>query len=313
MSRVHVIGSVNIDLWLDFDELPHAGQTVAAKSGSRMPGGKGNNQAVAAALSGGRVTLVASVGFDAETVLEPTIKAGVNTQHVFFRDEIGTGGAIVCVDPAGENFVLIASGANILLTPQVLDNYVLENVTESDIVLLQHEIPMETVHHALKQAREVPGARTILNPTPYYANDIEYSSLVDVLIPNSNEFFAFCGKENKGDDLEAVAAVARELPDDFPTLIVTCGGQGAVVRVDGKLWHIPPIVIEVVDTTGAGDTFCGVFASAWSYGMDVLRAAQRASIAAGLSVSARGAQGSMPTPYAIEQMALVNPCDPREL
>lgn len=300
-ARIGVFGSANADLVVTVDRTPSPGETVTGRSFTTVPGGKGANQAIAAARAGGRVRMAGAVGTDGygQQLLETLTEAGVDTRAVQRRADVMTGTAHIRVDGAGENSIVVVPGANGTLHEPTSDQ--LAALDGVDLLLLQLELPMSAVVTAAVAARE-RGVRVVLTPAP--AVDLPETLLdaVDLLIPNEQEARLLAGT---GDPEAAGAALARRVDD----VVVTLGARGSLwcrrgrdpVGVAGR-------VVPVRDTTGAGDTFAGALAVALVEGRQMPEALAWASAAAALSVQAAGASSSMPARSAIDALA----SDPRE-
>ncbi|RKE18104.1 ribokinase [Streptomyces sp. TLI_171] len=291
-SSVTVVGSVNRDLVLTVEDLPRPGETVLAAGFVEGVGGKGANQAVAAARLGSPVRLVARVGRDAEAILRVLAAEGVDVTEVLTAPDATTGIASVVVDRAGENTIVVNPGANAVLSPEDLPHWLAR--TPGEVVLVQHEIAAEVVAAAVLRGRE-QGATVVLNPAPARPVPAEVLAAVDVLVPNLGELATLLGAElPTGPDGARALLESAELP--CAAVVVTLGADGALVRLPGRPGsvHLPAPVVDAVDTVGAGDTFCGALADSLARGADLLTAAERAVRAASLAVTGLGAQSSMP-------------------
>jgi ribokinase len=281
-----VFGSINVDVLVPVPHLPTPGETVLGGDHVIAPGGKGGNQALAAARAGAAVTMIGAVGRDAlaEIALSQLRRAGTYLSLVREVDR-PTGCAIITVDPSGENQIAVASGANLLVASTQVPERLLDMKT---VLLLQREVG--TAENAAVIARaNTRGARIVLSLAP--AGPIEPARLdeLDFLIANENEAARF------SDDLPGLARQLRQ------GLIVTRGAEGAVALLrDGSTISVPALSIDPVDTTGAGDTFAGVFAAGLDRQLPVETALRRASAAAGLACLAVGAQAAMPNRAAID-------------
>ena len=292
-AHVVVIGSINIDLVVVADRLPDPGETVLGGRFATHDGGKGANQAVAAARAGARVSMIGAVGTDAhgDRALSALASEGIDTARVRRLGEEPTGVAIIAVGQRGENQIVVASGANDLLA---LDDEDRAMIADADCVLTNHEIPAAATLEALRTAHAA-GATSILNPAPARALSSEVLSLGPILTPNEHELVVAIGNDMTGAALDELAA------RHAGPIIVTQGPAGALLvdgqrreRFEGRL------APRVIDATGAGDTFCGVL-GAWLAGGHPLDEAIVAANAAGsLSVAAAGAREGMPMRDAIE-------------
>ncbi|GLW72519.1 ribokinase [Kitasatospora phosalacinea] len=291
MPSITVVGSVNRDLVLTVADLPRPGETVLARGFVEGVGGKGANQAVAAARLGSQVRLVARVGADGEPIRRVLAAEGVDLDAVLTAPDASTGIASVVVDRAGENTIVVNPGANAVLSVEDLPQWLAR--TPGEVLLVQHEVAAEVVAAAVLRARE-QGGTVVLNPAPARPVDPEVLAAVDVLVPNLGELAALLGAAPvSGPD------AARELLEgaDLPcgAVVVTLGADGALVGRPGRpTVHLPAPAVDAVDTVGAGDTFCGALADALARGADLTAAAARAVRAASLAVTGLGAQSSMP-------------------
>ncbi|HET9344948.1 MAG TPA: ribokinase [Candidatus Limnocylindrales bacterium] len=308
-GRVIVVGSVNVDLVARAGRLPVPGETVTGAIYSEHDGGKGANQAVAAARLGASVAFVGAVGRDAfgERARGALEREGVDLSGLVEVDE-PTGVALILVDARGENLISVASGANAALTRDnvaaALDGL---RPTGGDVVLVGHEIPTATARDGLRLGRSA-GATTILNPAPATGIDRSVFGLADILLPNRLELASIAAADARSDGRAAVAAgrpidAARKLlqptsegPGVRRAVVVTLGVDGAVVvTASGEPVDLPAPRVRAVDAVGAGDTFAGALAAGLASGLDLAAAAQRAVIAAGISTQQEGAREGMPT------------------
>lgn len=293
-GRVIVVGSVNVDLVVRSARLPAPGETVTGGTFEQHPGGKGGNQAVAAARLGASTAVIGAVGSDsfgleAQAAL---VKGGVDTSGLLSDSRAATGIALILVDAAGENLISVASGANLALGPEAIERELggLGSLA-GDVVLVSNELAPATALAALRVAL-AGGARTIFNPAPAAGIEAGWLEFVDFLTPNRGELAALAGHDPVGLD---VPAAARGLPVRA-AVIVTLGGDGAlVVPRDGDPWTVPAIRVEAVDTTGAGDAFNGALAAALAAGRSLEEAVRRAVTAGSLATTRVGAREGMPT------------------
>lgn len=282
MPGVVVVGSANVDLVLPVQRIPGPGETVLATGLTRGPGGKGANQAVAAARAGAATAFVASLGSDesAQLLRDALAEAGVELGLVSTTDT-PTGTAIITVDAAGENAITVAPSANAELT---LSTGSTAAIRDAQVVLAQLEIPFDTVRAAAEASRYF-----VLNAAPAAELDDDLLAQVDLLVVNEHEAAAVAGSDRAA------------LLERVPSAVVTLGGEGAVVLQRGEdEIRVPAVEVDVVDTTAAGDTFCGVLAAALAGGASLLEAVRRATVAASLSVQAAGAIPSVPHGDAID-------------
>jgi len=288
-----VLGSINVDMFFALDRLPGRGETVLAPAMTVRPGGKGANQAAAAARAGAPTLFLGCVGEDAAggEVLVALAETGCDISRVLKVPGM-TGTAIVMVETGGENQIVVASGANLSTSADLLDDALLG---PDATLVCQMEIPTAQTAAALRRAK-VAGARTVLNLAP--ARPIPPAALadVDVLVVNEIEAATLESEAGTPLGLARTLAVRRGL-----TCIVTLGREGAVaVEADGAAWSVGSLPIEAVDTVGAGDAFVGVLAATLDGGASLPDALRRASVAAGLACTAEGAMPSLPAAAAIE-------------
>ena len=293
-GQIVVIGSTNVDLVTTAARMPAAGETLTGTGFSIGHGGKGANQAVAAARLGGAVALVSRVGDDdfaagARRALE---RAGVDTRHVLTSPGLPTGVATILVEPDGENRIVIVRGANGAIAPADVDAAA-ATIAAARLVLLQLEIPPETVFHAIEAARRA-GVEVLLNPAPALAGlDVARLAGVRFLVPNETELALLTGLPT--DTEAACVAAARTLNDrGIGTVIVTRGAEGALMVEAGHVRAVPGVAVNPVDTTGAGDAFIGAFARYYAGGLAPEQALARAAAYAALTVTRPGAQDSYP-------------------
>ena len=288
-NRVVVIGSANIDLVSSVASLPLPGETVLGNSFIKTPGGKGANQAVAASKLGGEVSFVGCIGSDQEgEILRSSLKnANVNCDFLISRPEVSTGNAMIGVDAEGNNSIIVNSGANSALTQE--DIVAAKEIVESaQIVLMQLEISTK----CLEVAVEIASGIKILNPAPVVDISKKLLEKIDVLIPNRIELARLSNKESFK-NLDELEAAAKGL--GIQTVIVTLGSAGALLVSDKQTELISSPAVESVDTTGAGDAFCGSMAESLSRGLSFLESVEYSVTAGALSTTTYGAQISMPT------------------
>ena len=288
-NRVVVIGSANIDLVSSVASLPVPGETVLGNSFIKTPGGKGANQAVAASKLGGEVSFVGCIGPDQEgEILRSSLKnANVNCDFLISRPEVSTGNAMIGVDAEGNNSIIVNSGANSALTQE--DIVAAKEIVESaQVVLMQLEISTKCLEVAVEMASGIK----ILNPAPVVDISKKLLEKIDVLIPNRIELARLSNKESF-ENLDELEAAAKGL--GIQTVIVTLGSAGALLVSDKQTELISSPAVESVDTTGAGDAFCGSMAESLSRGLSFLESVEYSVTAGALSTTTYGAQISMPT------------------
>ena len=294
-SRVAVVGSLNMDLVARAPRLPHPGETLAGRTFAQVAGGKGGNQAVAAARLGAQVSMLGCVGSDANGA---QLRAGLEVEGIdctaLETGREATGVALIVVDDASQNAIVIVAGSNGEVTPETIARH--EAVlAAADVVICQLETPLATVHAALAAARRL-GKTVILNPAPATGPlPAEWLPLIDYLIPNELEAATLTGLP-VGSPEEAATAAAVLRAAGARNVLVTLGPRGVQAALEGAapvLYDAPKV--EAVDTTAAGDTFIGGFAAQLAEGADVDAAIRFAQRAAALSVTRAGAQPSIPT------------------
>jgi ribokinase len=303
MGRVVVVGSVNVDLVVSVERLPRAGETVAGGTYGRHGGGKGANQAVAAARAGADVTMVAAVGADemGEEALAELAAEGIDTAHVARLDDAPTGVAVIVVDEAGENQIAVASGANAALDAATVERALaalLERGSRRDdagrspaaevargVVLLSNEVPEAVVVAAIEAARAA-GWLVVLNPAPARPAEGDRSGVV--VTPNADEARELTGEEDVGPAARMLAARTSA------PVLVTLGAEGALLLDGGEARRLPAPAVDVVDTTGAGDTVNGALAAELAAARPLEDAVRYALAAAALSTRAAGARTGMP-------------------
>jgi ribokinase len=294
MGRVFVAGSINMDVVATADRHPKVGETVAGKEVHYFPGGKGANQAVAAAKLGAPATLIGRLGVDAFGQQLRTFLAAQGVDLALVKDTSGThtGTAIITIAEA-DNTIVVVPGANALVTPEDVAAPVL---TEGDVAVSQFEIPQATIAAFFKRARAA-GATTILNPAPAIACGPELLDLVDILILNETELGLLAQTElHDTDEPARFIEAARRLPTASDKIIcVTLGKRGVLALVGGEPSLIAGRTVKAVDTTGAGDCFVGAFAAQLANGNAIRDALEYANAAASICVQRMGAAPSMPT------------------
>ncbi|MFJ2868338.1 ribokinase [Kitasatospora sp. NPDC087314] len=291
-GRVVVIGSVNTDRILRCPVLPTPGETVLATAAARGFGGKGANQAVAAARMGAATHLVAKVGTDAdgEAALTDLRSAEVETGAVLTHPDAPTGQAIVMVDPAGENSIVVVPGANARLTAaEVTAALAHLRLLPVDVLLTSGEVPEECIH-ATAAALPADGTRWVHNAAPAGAlPDTGPTGRRPLVVANAVEASQLTGTRT-------VEEAAQALAHRADGAVLTLGGEGALVAADGRLTRLPAPAVQVVDTTGAGDVFCGALAAELARGTSLPDAAATAVAAGAFAVTALGARGALPRP-----------------
>jgi ribokinase len=294
--EVAVVGSLNLDLVVRVPRLPGPGETVAGDDVFRNPGGKGANQAVAAARLGRRVAMVGRVGDDdaGRQLLASLADAAVDTSQVEALPGVPSGTALITVSADGENQIVISPGANARLTP---DDVAAAGAAldAAAVTLLQLEVPLDAVAAAARAA----GGRVVLTPAPARALPDGLLGDIDVLVPNRVELAQLTG-EPVPETVEEAVALAGRLP--ARAVVVTLGADGALVVEDDQGSHVPAVPVRAVDTTAAGDAFCGGLADALAAGASLEDAARRAARVAAAACRRPGAQASLPTPTELRDL-----------
>ncbi|MGM9792268.1 MAG: ribokinase [Candidatus Cryptobacteroides sp.] len=287
-TKVVVIGSSNTDMTIKADRLPKPGETILGGVFVMGPGGKGANQAVAARRLGADVTFICKVGNDifGDNAIEGYRKEGIDTSRIL-RSDKASGTALILVDAKAENCISVAPGANGDLSPEDIDS-VADVIRSAGYLILQLEIPVESVLRAARIAHEA-GVCVILNPAPACPLPKELFGYVSLITPNQTESALLTGVE---DDLNA--AVDKLMEMGVKDVVVTLGSKGSMVISGGERTFVPSLKVDAVDTTAAGDTFCGALCVALSEGSSLVQAAGFATRASALTVQKMGAQDSIP-------------------
>jgi ribokinase len=301
IARVTVVGSLNMDLIARSPRIPRPGETIIGGDFHTAPGGKGANQAVAAARLGARVSMIGRVGRDAFAgqLLDNLSAAGVDHTFVIQDSEVATGVALIVVDDAGENSIVVASGANMRLSPADVDEAEAV-IAGADALLLQLESPLETVIRAAEVAR-AHGVTVILNPAPARSLPAELLAMVDVLIPNESETSLLTGLPVSNQaEAETAATALREM--GVGTVILTLGERGALLAREEETEQVLAFEVTPVDTTAAGDAFVGGFTVAMAGGQPLAEAVRWGNAAGALATTKLGAQPSLPTRQDLEAL-----------
>jgi len=289
--QIVIVGSINTDIIVHSSRLPTAGETVLGGNWIMAGGGKGANQAVAAARAGANVSFVGRVGADlfGRESLERLETDGIDTTHITQDAEQASGLAIIMVGPDGDNIISVAQCANGAVTPQDVDAAA-EAIKAADVLIAQMEIPAETVYHAIRTAHE-HGTQVLLNPAPAPNEPIppEILGMIDYLVPNELEAMRITGADAFDDSIRTL------LEDGVGHVIVTLGSKGAAAFDSTGRNDVAAFTVDSVDAVGAGDAFCGVLACGVAEGLELPAAMRQANAAAAVSVTRHGAQPSMPT------------------
>lgn len=293
MKKIIVIGSSNVDMVVRTSHLPAPGETILGGEFFMNQGGKGANQAVAIKRLGGNLIFMAKLGNDVlgRQSVGYFKKEGIDTRYIALNEDSASGVALISVDDHAENSIVVASGANMLLNEQDVDK-MLEEMCEGDILLMQLEIPLQTVEYAARKAFG-KGVKVVLNPAPARSLPKELFRHLYMVTPNRIEAEMLTGIKIANDaDVEKVAEEICAM--GVKNVIITLGSKGCLIREEGVSYRIDAFKVEPVDTTAAGDTFNGALCVGLSEGMDLKQAAVMASKASSIAVTRMGAQSSIP-------------------
>jgi len=292
-KKIIVVGSCNTDMVIKAERLPVPGETILGGTFLMNSGGKGANQAVAAARLGGDVTLISKTGndlFGKQSAVLYTSE-NINTEFIFSDSKLPSGVALITVDAMGENCIVVASGANSHLKPVDIDK-ALKAIESADIILMQLEIPIETVEYVAELGAS-KGKKVILNPAPAQALSLSLLQHIDIIVPNKNEAEILSGIK-VSDAKSAKRAADIIAKKGVNNVVITLGSQGAVI-LEKNIYHVvPAYVVEAIDTTAAGDTFCGALCVGLANGKSLLDAVKLAVKASAITVTRMGAQSSLP-------------------
>lgn len=292
-KKIIVVGSCNTDMVIKADRLPIPGETILGGTFFMNPGGKGANQAVAASRMGGNVTLISKTGndvFGKQSVMLYTAE-NIKTDYIFSDPKHPSGVALITVDAQGENCIVVASGANAFLTPSDIDKASAE-IEGSDLILMQLEIPIETVEYVAEKAQK-KGIKVILNPAPARALSDNLLKHLYIIIPNKSEAEILSGI--KVSDIESAKQAADIISaKGVDIVVITLGSQGALIKEYSDYHFVDALKVEALDTTAAGDTFCGSVCVGLSEGKSILDSVKLAARAAAITVTRMGAQASIP-------------------
>ena len=289
--RIAVVGSANIDLTTFTNQFPKPGETIFGQKFDLGFGGKGANQAVAARLCGAEVFMVARVGSDlfGPATIENFRKQGIDPTHVKQVEGLSSGVAPIFVEPNGQNRILVVKGANDALKPADVDA-ASDVLKLADCIVLQFEIPIETVYYTVAFARK-HGIRCIVNPAPAQAVDLAALKDLDYFVPNESEAETITGLPVKTVD-DAKKCAEKFIEGGIRRAIITLGASGSLLATREGMAHIAPFAVKSVDSTGAGDAFIGSFAVFLAEGIPEKDAVRRANLYAGLSTTGVGTQKS---------------------
>ena len=304
--KVTVVGSLNVDLVCHAGRRPDKGETLIGDAFDIFTGGKGFNQATAAARLGAEVTLIGSVGADlfGDMLLAATENERIDSRFVTKHTDVGTGVATIVIEPDGDNSIIVVPRANMALTTADIDTAA-DAIADADVLLLQLETPVATSEHAAAIAK-AHGTTVILNPAPAQPLPDSLLASVDILTPNQSETELLSAvKVNNHGDARRAAEVLRARMADAPStaVVLTLGEQGALTLTATTSEHISALAVEAVDTTGAGDAFCGALATELASGETLRAAVEFANAAGAAAVTVVGATPSMPTRAKINRLA----------
>jgi ribokinase len=305
MKKIAVIGSINMDLVATVKRLPEPGETITGNSFGRFPGGKGANQAIAAGKLGGSVAMIGKLGNDtiAEEYLRVFQDSSVNIKGIGLEEEINSGIALIEVGDNGENRIIVVPGANGFVDRSFIDDK-FSQIDGSDIILLQLEIPLDTVEYVLEKVKD-QGKIIILDPAPAQKIKDKLYKYIDFITPNETEIKILTGKEvNCQEDLISAAEVL--LNKGVKNVIAKAGSKGAFIINNQGIEAVKGFKVKTVDTTAAGDTFNGALAYALSNDNTVKESVIFACAAAAISTTGLGAQGAMPTVEQVRRILETN-------
>jgi ribokinase len=294
MPNIVVVGSANTDMVIKTERIPGPGETVIGGSFVMAAGGKGANQAVAAARLGAHVTFVARLGADVfgDRAIDGYGQEGIDTSFIVRDADAASGVALIFVDAHGENSIAVASGANARLTPADVER-AQAAIAAADVLLVQLEVPIDSVYRAIELAHAA-GVPTILNPAPAQEIQTDILARVDIATPNEHEIAVVVGEPDQD------RAIAKMLNAGTDTVLVTLGAQGVLWATENRREQVPALSVRAIDTTAAGDAFNGGLAFALASGALTNDAIHYANAVAALSVTRLGAQPSLPTQSEVE-------------
>jgi ribokinase len=297
--KIVVIGCLHTDFTVKVKTIPRIGESVLGKSFKRSPGGKGANQAVAAARLGADVVLIGRVGADVfgKELIKNLRENGIDTKYIIEDSETYTGLALIMVDEDGDNILAVASGADMRIRKEDIDRAE-EIIKLSDILLIQLETPLQIVEYAINIAFN-KGVKVLLNPAPAQKLSKDLLKKVYVLIPNEKEAELLSNVKIK--DLNSSKISAKKLLENgTKNIVITLGKNGSIIATKEETVHINGLNVNAIDTTGAGDAFCGALAVALSSGKELKEAVIYANYAGALATTKIGAQEALPTKEELE-------------
>lgn len=305
MGQVTVVGSFMYDLVATVPRRPKTGETLVGNTFGMFLGGKGANQAIAASRAGSKVTMVGRLGNDffGKQFLEKFSREGINTDFVTQDDENGTGVAMPLIDASGDNSIVIIPQANMALTVENI-NQAQSTIADADVLVMQCEVPMDANQRAAEIAKQ-NDTLVILNPAPAQLIPDQMLKLVDIIIPNEIETETLTGLPTKTEN-EVLVAGRNLLSKGVETVILTLGDRGSLLLNEDGEKLIPAFDVSVVDTTAAGDSFCGVLAASLANGISINLSVEIANAAGALAVTKLGAEPSLPQRDAIDDLLQSN-------
>ena len=305
MGQVTVVGSFMYDLVATVPRRPKTGETLVGNTFGMFLGGKGANQAIAASRAGSKVTMVGRLGNDffGKQFLEKFSREGINTDFVTQDDENGTGVAMPLIDASGDNSIVIIPQANMALTVENI-NQAQSTIADADVLVIQCEVPMDANQRAAEIAKQ-NDTLVILNPAPAQLIPDQILKLVDIIIPNEIETETLTGLPTKTEN-EVLVAGRNLLSKGVETVILTLGDRGSLLLNEDGEKLIPAFDVSVVDTTAAGDSFCGVLAASLANGISINLSVEIANAAGALAVTKLGAEPSLPQRDAIDELLQSN-------
>ena len=305
MGQVTVVGSFMYDLVATVPRRPKTGETLVGNTFGMFLGGKGANQAIAASRVGSKVTMVGRLGNDffGKQFLEKFSREGINTDFVTQDNENGTGVAMPLIDASGDNSIVIIPQANMALTVENI-NQAQSTIADADVLVMQCEVPMDANQRAAEIAKQ-NDTLVILNPAPAQLIPDQILKLVDIIIPNEIETETLTGLPTKTDN-EVLVAGRNLLSKGVETVILTLGDRGSLLLNEDGEKLIPAFDVSVVDTTAAGDSFCGVLAASLANGISINLSVEIANAAGALAVTKLGAEPSLPQRDAIDDLLQSN-------
>lgn len=297
--KVVVVGSFNMDLVVKAGRRPQTGETLMGEEFGLFIGGKGSNQAIAAARLGADVTMIGKLGTDlfGDTLMASHVEEGIHTDYVIRDTEVGTGVASILIDADGDNSIVLVPRANMRLSVEDVER-ASESIATADVLLLQLEVPVAASQRAAEIAQS-NGTTVVLNPAPAQELSDNFLAQVDILVPNEVETESLSGVGVRTvTDAERAAKVL--LGKGFSAVILTLGERGALLLAPDSTQQVPAYAVDVVDTTAAGDAFCGALATGLARGDNLVEAVGFANAVGALAVTVLGAAPSMPTVEQVE-------------